>query len=88
LFLCPQPCLTRRTVDDHRQLPARYGAMGSALRGRLAAVLLHHVGGHNTRHPKLLQPVVLFYKNPKNIALPTPDMSCARDTLPHYRYLI
>ena len=44
VVLCPQPSLTERTVDDHRQLPARYGAMGSALRGRLAAVLLHHVG--------------------------------------------
>ena len=29
--------------------PARYGAMGSALRGRLANVLLHHVGGHDRR---------------------------------------
>jgi hypothetical protein len=47
LGLCPQPSLTERTVDDHRQLPARYGAMGSALRGRLATVLLHHVGGHD-----------------------------------------
>jgi len=47
LCLCSQPSLTERTVDDHRQLPARYGAMGSALRGRLAAVLLHHVGGHD-----------------------------------------
>ena len=44
-MLCPQPSLTERTVDDHQQLPARYGAMGSVLRGRLAAVLLHHVGG-------------------------------------------
>ena len=36
------------TLDrGHRQLPARYGAMGSALRGRLAAVLLQHVGGHD-----------------------------------------
>jgi len=43
--------LTERTVDDHRQLPARYGAMGSALRGRLAAVLLHHVGGHDLSNP-------------------------------------
>lgn len=49
MCLCSQPSLTERTVDDHRQLPARYGAMGSALRGRLAAVLLHHVGGHD--HP-------------------------------------
>lgn len=47
MCLCSQPSLTERTVDDHRQLPARYGAMGSALRGRLATVLLHHVGGHD-----------------------------------------
>ena len=49
MCLCPQPSLTERTADDHRQLPARYGAMGSALRGRLANVLLHHVGGHDRR---------------------------------------
>ena len=36
-----------RTADDHRQWPARFGAMGSALRGRLATVLLHHVRGHD-----------------------------------------
>ena len=47
MCLCSQPSLTERTVDDHRQLPARYGAVGSALRGRLAAVLLHHAGGHD-----------------------------------------
>jgi len=47
LCLCSQPSLTERTVDDHRQLHARYGAMGSALRGRLANILLHHVGGHD-----------------------------------------
>jgi len=50
LCLCPQPSLTERTVDDHRQPPARYGAMGSALRGRLATVLIHHAGGHDQRH--------------------------------------
>ena len=49
LCLCPQPSLTERTADDHRQPPARYGAMGSALRGRLATVLLHHVRGHDPR---------------------------------------
>ena len=48
-MLCPQPSLTERTADDHRQPPARYGAMGSALRGRLATVLLHHVGGHDRK---------------------------------------
>ena len=47
MCLCPQPSLTERTADDHRQPHARYDAMGSALRGRLATVLLHHVGGHD-----------------------------------------
>ena len=51
MCLCSQPTLTERTADDHRQPPARYGAMGTALCGRLATALLHHVGGHNLREP-------------------------------------
>jgi len=29
----PQPSLTKRTADDHRQPPARYGAMGARFAG-------------------------------------------------------
>ena len=55
MCLCSQPSLTERTVDDHRQLHARYGAMGSALRGRLANILLHHVGGHDLEYELTLR---------------------------------
>jgi len=47
--------LSERTADDHRQPLARYGAMGSALRGRLAIVLFHHLGLHDaTTYPRFI----------------------------------
>jgi hypothetical protein len=51
MCLCLPPSLTERTADDHRQPPARYGPMGSALRGRLATVLLHPVGRYDRKRP-------------------------------------
>ena len=48
MCLCSQPSLTERTVDDHRQLPARYGAMGSALRARLLPSCCYTTWGDTT----------------------------------------
>jgi len=45
------PTLTAEIVDDHRKPFARYGAMMSALRKRLAPAQLHHAMG--VRHAKL-----------------------------------
>jgi redox-sensitive bicupin YhaK (pirin superfamily) len=41
------PTLTAEIVDDHRKPFARYGAMMSALRKRLAPAQLHHRVGHD-----------------------------------------
>jgi hypothetical protein len=41
------PTLTREIIDDHRKPLARYGAMMSALRKRLAPLQLHHSAGHD-----------------------------------------
>jgi hypothetical protein len=46
------PTLTREIIDDHRKPLARYGAMMSALRKRLAPLQLHHSAG--VRHAKLV----------------------------------
>ena len=43
----------RRTDDDRRKPLARYGAMGSARRERLAPALLHHHRGHDPGQPLL-----------------------------------
>jgi hypothetical protein len=41
----------RKTADDHRKPLARYSAMESALRERLARVRLHHQPGHDPVTP-------------------------------------
>jgi hypothetical protein len=41
--------LYRRISDDRRKPLARYGAMESALRERLAHEMLHHQLGHDPR---------------------------------------
>src|SRR5580658_10082575 len=48
-FAIRNPNPNRRIANGRRKPLARYGAMGSALRERLAPSLLHHQPGHDRR---------------------------------------
>jgi hypothetical protein len=73
----------RRIAGDHRKPLARYGAIKSALRERLAPAELHHQWGHDpagpsevTKSAKELRPRVAGYRlNGKVATVELPDVA-------------